>query len=361
MAGLNAGKTAYPFCGGVLLSRWTTAWETAAIYIGAVVGAGFASGREIFVFFVRSGGGPLAAVVAGLYLGAAAALALPVALQAGCANYGDFCHYLTRRAGKAGEALLSLFLFAGLAVMLAAGATLIALHSSLDYTTGVFAMAALTVIVISFGPRGLAAVNRWLVPYLVVAVLAVTASALSRRPDAAALLNSPSAGADVRGLWSLMLYVGYNFITGMAVLVSLPPAAPRQRSAGALVAGVVLGLMLGLATTALARHAPTISQTPLPLLTLAREAGQVLATAYLPALAVAIVTTAVADAYALAQRLAPVRPGLAGAVVAGLAIPIANQGFVTLVDRAYPLLGAAGLVFLALTFWRIARSKTSAG
>jgi len=335
------------------------AWETAAIYVGAVVGAGFASGREIFVFFVRSGGRPLTAVAAGLCLGAAAALALPIAFESGCANYSDFCNYLTRRAGKAVEALLSLFLFAGLAVMLAAGATLIALYSSFDYTAGVLAMAALTAIVVSFGPRGLAAVNRWLVPYLVVVVLAVTASTLSRGPDTAALLNSPPAG--VRCLWSLMLYIGYNFITGMAVLVSLPPVAPRQRSAGALVAGVVLALMLGLAATALARHAPAISETPLPLLTLAREAGQGIATAYLPALAVAIVTTAIADAYALVQRLAPARPGLAGAAVAGLAIPIANQGFVTLVDRAYPLLGAAGLAFLALTFWRIVRPKPSAG
>lgn len=360
-AGLNGRTPAYPFLGGVLLPRWTTAWETAAIYVGAVVGAGFASGREIFVFFVRPGGGPFAAVAAGLCLGLAAAIFLPAAARAGCANYGDMCRYLTGRCAKAGEALLSLFLFAGLAVMLAAGATLIALHSFLDYSAGVVAMAALTVAIIGFGPHGLATVNRWLVPYLAIAVLTVAASAFVRGPGAAPLPDVAPAGLSGPGLWSLLLYVGYNFITGMAVLVSLPPADPRQRSAGALVGGAALGFMLGLAATALAGRARALSEAPLPLLTLAREAGPLFAAAYIPAIVAAVLTTAVADAYALAQRLSRRRPGLAGAAVVAMAMPVANQGFVTLVDHAYPLLGTVGLAFLALAFWRIARSKSQRG
>lgn len=258
-----------------------------------------------------------------------------------------------------GEVLLGLFLFAGLAVMLAAGATLVALHTPIDYTASIVAMAVLTTAINSLGPRGLAAVNRWLVPYLVCAVLAVTAFVLSGRPNPQNLLAGPLAGPGPSGLCALMLYVGYNFITGMAVLASLPPAVSRDRSTGALLAGVALGLMLACATIAIALHAPNVGREPLPLLSMAREGGPALSVAYLSALAAAILTTAVADAYALSRRLAPARPGIAGAAVVALAIPVANQGFVTLVDRAYPLLGAVGLVFLGLTLWRIARSKST--
>lgn len=360
-AGLNDGAPAYPFYGGVPLPRWTTAWETAAIYVGAVVGAGFASGREIFVFFVRPGGGPLAAAAAGLCLGLAAAIFLPAAARAGCADYGEMCRYLAGRCAKACEALLSLFLFAGLAVMLAAGATLITLHSSLDYSAGVVAMAALTLAIVGFGPQGLAAVSRWLVPYLAIAVLVVAAAAVVRAPGTAPGPDAVRAGINAAGVWPILLYVGYNYVTGMAVLVSLPPAHPRRRSAGALIGGAALGLMLGLAASALAGRARELSEAPLPLLTLAREAGPLFAAAYIPAIVAAVLTTAVADAYALAQRLSRRRPWLGGAAVVALAMPLANQGFVTLVDRTYPLLGAIGLAFLALIFWRIARSKPQRG
>lgn len=34
---------------------WSEAWQIAAVYVGTVIGAGFATGREIMEFFTRYG------------------------------------------------------------------------------------------------------------------------------------------------------------------------------------------------------------------------------------------------------------------------------------------------------------------
>lgn len=336
-----------------------TVLETAAIYVGAVVGAGFASGREIYIFFARHGPvAPFAAAAAGVALGAVAAVFLPGAMRSRVTDYATMCDYVAGRRGRFLEAMLSIFLFAGLSVMLAAGATVIALHSTLGYTASLAVMAALTLGSILFGARGLAAVNNWLVPYLAVAVVAVAAVSISRVPGLSGLPMSGPASAPVGPvLWYLLLYIGYNFVTGAAVLVSLPPAAPGDRAAGGLIGGLSLGAMLGVAAAAIALRAPDIAHAPLPMLVLARAISPLGAALYVPAIGAAILTTAVADAYALAKRFAPARPWLAGGAAVLLAMPLANQGFVTLVDNGYPLLGLAGLLFVGLAIWRIARPK----
>ncbi|MGE5559935.1 MAG: hypothetical protein ACM3XN_02635 [Chloroflexota bacterium] len=340
------------------MSRYRTALETAAVYVGAIVGAGFASGREIYIFFVRRGDpGLAAAVAAGLLLGAAAALFLPPALRAGATDYSGMCRYVGGRLGRTIEAVLSLFLFAGLAVMLAAGATVTASYLPLSYSAAVLAMALVTAGFVVAGPRGVTGVNNWLVPYLTLAVLAVSVTALNDAPpagaNAAAELCAPAPAIS-----SLLLYVGYNFVTGAAVLISLPPASARQRAGGALLGGVSLSVMLGVAALAMRPLGATIAHQPLPLLDLARGLGPRWALLYVPAIGFAILTTAVADAYALARRFSPTRPWLAGVAAVALAVPLANRGFVTLVDNLYPLLGLIGLLFVVLAIWRILRPKT---
>lgn len=337
------------------VGRLATAGETAAIYVGAVIGAGFASGRELYVFFVRYGpAGPLAAVAAGLALGLAGAVFIRVAAARRISDYAGLCRNLAGRLGAPVEAILTLFLFAGLSVMLAAGATVITLHTPLSYPASLLAMAGITLASIVFGARGLAAVNNWLVPYLGVAMAAV--ALLTVRRGGPIVLPPPTA-APPRLLWSLALYVGYNLITGVAVLVSLPPAAPRQRAAGAIFGGCVLGLLAALGTAAVATRGADVAGMPLPLLTLAGELGHGWGIAYVPAIFAAILTTAVGDAFALAQRLTPTRPWLSGLLALVLALPLANQGFANLVDHGYPFLGLIGLIILSLASWRILRSK----
>lgn len=333
----------------------TTAAETAAVYIGAVIGAGFASGRELYIFFARYGRtGPLAAVCAGLLLGVGGAVVLGVATRRQVSDYAGLCRSLAGRAGYIIEGLLSLFLFAGIAVMLAAGATVISISTPLSYGWSLLAMASVTILALVFGARGLTAVNSWLVPYLIVVMVAVSLLTALRGPAPA---RGVSAASSLRLAWSLALYAGYNLITGVAVLVSLPPASARARRAGAVLGGLTLGLLAALGTAAVATRGAAARYLPLPLLTLAGDLGPGWQIAYVPAIFAAILTTAVGDAFALATRLTPGRLWLSGSIAVILALPLANQGFATLVDRGYPLLGLLSLTVFGLAFWRILRTK----
>lgn len=336
------------------MRRRDVTWETAAIYTGAVIGAGFASGRELMLFFVRYGPvGPLAALVAGALLGLAGAALVRIAHANGIRDYAAACRHLAGRLGSAIELVLSLFLFAGLAVMIAAGATIISLNTPLSYRVAEAVMAAITLLVVTFGARGLAVVNNWVVPYMAAVMILASFRVLGQTPQPLpAPLRTPALLP-----WSVLLYVAYNLMTGAAVLIALPKASSQQRARGAIIGGLTLGILAGVTSAALSVRAATVLDAPMPMLSLVRSLGSWGAAFYVPAIWAEIMTTAVADAFALAERLTPGRPGLGGAAVVILALPLANQGFARLVDQGYPLLGVAGLAVLALVSWRILRPK----
>jgi uncharacterized membrane protein YkvI len=307
----------------------------ALAYVGAVVGAGFATGQEIYQFLSRHGTwGGVGLLVAGAAFWVLGARALELG-RSGIADFGTLIATTYPPRGAAVlDRLAGLFLAAGLVVVTAAGGEALQALAGMPAPLGGLLTLILMVAVAARGSAGLLRANTLLVPILVaIAVLMA--------------LNAPGTftGRGQSGWWvSAALYVSYNLFTGLLVLLGLGRELRSSREAwGAAAVGALVLTALGLVLhrAILAGALPAVAGPPsLPLLDVARRLGGLWPLLYGLALYAALFTTGVAEAYALFQRYGARAWGTVGLW------PLSLVGFAGLVARLYPAMGV-----LAISFW----------
>ncbi|WPD19762.1 hypothetical protein [Thermaerobacter composti] len=334
--------------------------RVAATYIGTVVGAGFASGQEILRFFTAyDGWGTL-----GL-LGVAALLAAfgVAIMRLGAATGAESHQELVRAAGgrwlgALADWVITGFLFAGTAVMIAGSNAIFREQFGWPGWLGGLAMAAAATVTVLFRLRGVTAVTSLVAPVLMVGALGVSAGVLVREGWPA----TPPGGTGVAGaapFWPLaaMLYASFNLLLAMPVLAPLGAQVQRPSTlhAGGLLGGAGLGLAALALHLAVWAGLPATARVEVPMLALARGFGPVLGTAYAVILWLEVFTTAVTSLYGVAARLrSPERTGYATTVLGlgGVAFAGSFVGFANLVTRVYPLVGYLGLLVMVAVAWR---------
>ncbi len=334
-------------------------WQLAKVvtaYIGAVIGAGFASGQEILQFFSLYGWNGLLGVIiaAGLfsYLGS---LVMFLAVQMNTSSYRELLFYLMGfRAGRIMDIFNMLMLLGGLGVMLAGSGAVFSEFLGLPSFFGVWLVALLTCIVILGGLNGVLTVNVFLVPLKFLVIVFVSIMALVYQGGFSSLQSAQSAPATagVAGhwLWASILYVSYNMVVPVAVLSSLGRTVSlRIGVTGGALGGLGLGLAAALIFLVNLSFYPEITGYQVPLLFVAGRLGSVFQWVLGMLIWLAIFTTAIADAHGFASRLSPnggIRYRLFGIGACLLVLPLANFGFARLVQVFYPFFGYAGLILL---------------
>lgn len=329
--------------------------KVVTLYIGAVIGAGFASGQEIMQFFILHGGnglkGVLLATVLFSYLGG---LVMFLAIKMRSASYREVLSYLLGPvAGKIMDVLNLIMLLGGISVMMAGSAAVFGEQFGLPARAGVWAVAVLTSLVILGGLEGVLTANVFLVPLKFLAVAAISLAALNVSGVPVGMLQDlPSPGGGVAGHWvsAGFLYVSYNMVVPIAVLSSLGRIVPlRLGVAGGLLGGALLGVAVSLVALAGLAYLPEIAVCQIPVLYLAGRLGAGFRFVLGFLILLAILTTAIADAHGFASRLAPEggsRYRFVGIGACLLALPLSEISFAGLVRLLYPLFGYAGLVLL---------------
>jgi len=325
-------------------------------YMGAVIGAGFASGQELVQFFVCYGqagvwGTALAGVLFGLYGGL---LLLWVDVH-GLDNYQSVLRSLFgRRCTLLVDILLALFLFLGVCTMFAASGAVFYEHINQSQAAGV-ACAYLGVVIFLFtGRKGMVKSFNLLVPIKFLLLLTVASCAVLMGEDA-----TPSSAAPVHlinpamGNWVLasLLYVAYNFSLAMVVLAEYQPLTGRRDGIkGASVGGLMLGVVALVCYFALVPSLPAVVHYEVPMLYVAGLISSLAKVIYTVVLWIGILTAAIANAYGFAQRLSDFSGlgyNLCLILTATMALPLAFKSFAFLVATVYPLLGLLGIVIMA--------------
>jgi uncharacterized membrane protein YkvI len=328
--------------------------KVVSLYIGGVIGAGFASGQEILQFFILHGANGLKGVALAtalfVYLGG---YVMFISTSLKTTGYMKLLTLLLgQRAGKIIDILNLCMLLGGLSVMLSGSAAVFGEQFGLPARAGALVVASLTALVILGGLDGVLTANVFLVPIKFLAVSLVSLAALYMGGGPAVLEPVMPASAGVAGHWALasFLYVSYNMVVPLAVLSSLGRTVPPKIGvAGGVLGGLLLGLSVCLVTLAGLRHTPEVSTYQIPLLYLAGSLGQGCRQAIGILIWLAILTTAIAQAHGLASRfsggtLKTYRIFGIGACL--LALPLSCFNFAALVRFLYPLFGCAGLVLL---------------
>lgn len=334
-------------------------FKVIVLYIGSVIGAGFASGQEIMQFFTIYGTnglwGVLLSALLFTYLGG---LVMFLAVHYRTSSYKDiYREILGKVPGRIMDALSLIMLPGGLVVMLAGGGAVFSEHFGLPGFLGTALIAVVVTVVIYKGIHGVVSANAILVPIKMAVIVIVCLIALmsTQHITAGEIIEHRSLSTNLNWVWSAILYVSYNMVLIVAVLSSLGKVTPLEPGlSGGILGGVALGLVAFIMVLTSLHFYPQITGYEIPLLYIASSQASAVKTALGLLIWMAILTTAIADAHGFASRFAEsnsARYKAIGLSVVLLALPLSTLKFSFLVKLLYPLFGYVGLLLLfALLF-----------
>lgn len=327
-------------------------------YMGTIVGAGFATGKEILLFFTRYGW------VATLTIAAATALfiwlgikLMRLASEIGAASYEDLNKELFGpRIGEWISLFTLIVLFGVTSVMLAGAGSLFEEHLGLPYQLGLLLSLLLTYILLHKGMKAILAVNSIVVPVMLAFTCAIVWTT-GRLPGSGQWLELTSGYPWHRVWFAPILYVSFNLAMAQAVLVPLGRTI-KDKSVlfwGGLWGGVGIGAMLAACHYALSAQMPGITKFEIPMGHLIGPLGHTVQVMYLLVIFGEILTTFLSNVYGLALQLEQrTRLGLnilIPAILAGC-YTISQVGFSRLLEVLYPSFGLVSLIWFVMIMWR---------
>lgn len=343
------------------MSDLKNGFKIAFVYVGLIIGAGFASGQEIMRYFVNYNTRNLSGIViAALMFVCVAFLILKRTYKYGISTFDEYIRTVAGRAAPAVRALVTLFMFAGFFTMLSGSGTLFCEIFGIGRSWGIWLMAAASFAVLASGSRGIIALNTVLVPVIVLG--------MSYLCIASVTVWSVPAFAGVSAdnyVTSALRYVSYNTITAGAVLIPLRPYLSRRSAKiGAFFGGGVLGILIFLVWFALkTNYAAAVGE--LPLFTLSEMGGGVFEKFYAVVLLLAMYTTAASNGFGILAQVKAERASsrvLCSLLFCLAAVLPAYVEFSALVEHLYGFFGWVGmtwmLLIIASEFFRVKNKKT---
>ena len=340
---------------GVFLMRAdiVNVFKVASVYVGIILGAGFASGQEIVKFFVNYGYmGLFGLLLSGVVFSLVGWAVMDICVKNNIKSYSSFVDLtLGKHFGRAMDILVMIFLMVLFCTMLAAAGAAMQQVFNFHYTVSVILIAILCFIALLFDVKGFVKINILLVPILVVGGIFIGLYSFFNGFSLDFISGEKSIGW-VRGA---LLYASYNIITAVTVLCTLNELGMNKHVAkwGSIFSGVVMTLLGFSLSLALYSNVSAI-HTEIPVLSIVSNYGSTIQILYFVILMVAIFTTAIANGFALSNYFIDktrVKSIFVKAAIVFAGIIFAHIGFSNFVGTVYPIFGYIGffeIIFIIL-------------
>lgn len=336
------------------LQDWIKSFQIAAIYMGTIVGAGFATGQEILQFFTRFGSWGTYAIIFStflfIWLGYKVML---LAYQIKAKSYEDLNIALF---GEKLGFIISLFMLVVLlgvsAVMLAGAGTVFEENFDLSYQLGLIVTGIACFFLLLRGMHAIIAVNSIVVPIMLLFTFIIFFDTL-QMPNTSSFLTIKTDYPLWTSLSTPFLYTAFNLALAQAVLVPIGAQTknPKIIKRGALLGGLGIGFMLIVGHIALSAHMPGVQQFAIPMGGIARNMSVVVYYIYVTIIFAEVFTTLLADIYGLALQVHE-RSKLPTSLIIFCAIVccyfMSQIGFGNLLATLYPLFGFISLGWFIL-------------
>lgn len=319
-----------------MIKSFLRSLSVAMVIVGTMIGAGFASGREIVSFF-GTRPNAFSALIAGALVMACSVLFLFVGRAIKSSNVGA----ANERMFGALRPIADIFMLfnslitlgAMLAGMDSLGAEIYDLKPLWSLIAGI--LCAVTALK---GLNGLVKVNCVFVPVMIAVIVAACVLTIEipfhLESEAVLPLN-------------IMLYVSMNMVLGSSVLTTVHHLSKREIVLSSFIAALVIGVLLLLFSGAL--NSTNSSYADMPSLVVALTGGgKIMYYCMIPIIALAIFTTMLAAFKSLYDYLNAYvhSPFFCSALVLLGGMIVANMGFSAVVDKLYPAIGVIGLIYI---------------
>ncbi len=310
-------------------------YRLTALCLCTVIGAGFATGKELMSYFAVYGrmgfiGVFIACVLFTLIM--QRALLLPChSLEELLSQYG---------CGRALLAVTRLFLIVIYSAMLSAAGEAISSVFGTNAFLGSVLTALLAGVIACGGYDAVASAGSFLfAPMLaVIFIISISSAGMTAFPCA----DSLTAGS----LLSPLVYVSYNMLTFIPLIMSIPDRHMYRSCARD--TGIALFMAMSMLLMPLYANFSLLRDEPMPIMALTSALSPVIGYMYRLLLGAAVFTTAVSALYSLnnTKTRLPQPVKIVGINMAALALSLI--GFERIVERVYFAFGVAGIVLVGI-------------
>jgi len=332
--------------------------KIAAVYIGTVVGAGFATGQEVLQFFSAFGirglwGITLTTALFIIYGYIIIELGLKFSAKSHLEVLKPACgKWLT----KLMDIIITFFLFGALTAMIAGTGTLFSEQFHLPLLLGSFLMAAITAITVLTGISGVLNSISFIAPFLIVSVVSISLYSIFHNPPNLSITLHTNFLIN-NWLMATVLYVSYNILLSLAILGPLGAESKNKKSVrlGAILGGLGLGLSSLMIYLAISGYMPEVGNIEVPLGFIAKNISPIVQILFSIILISEVYTTAVGALFGFTARLKDSKKISTIGKTAWPIIVVSTSilaffaslfGFSNLVKFLYPIVGYAGIVLL---------------
>ena len=323
--------------------------KIASVYIGSVIGAGFASGREIVEFFGVYGiKGVFGIIISGVLFSVVGSMLLLKVYKYKIKNLNELVSKIFgNRFSLIIDTIIGFSLYTGYSVMLSGSGAIFREELGLPFDIGIITMVIFTYIVFLFRLEGLSFINTILVPILIAGILFTSIYLNIREGFNFSNVEGVTLTRKGNFITSSLLYFGSNSLIIIIVFSSFLPLIKDKKTAilGGTIGGVVLFLLGISILMSMLIYYNEVIHLEVPMLKICGNIANGYRKVYAVILWIAIFTTALANGFGFMNRVNKNKL-LYTAIFCLSAIPLAKLGFANLVGIIYPISGLIGIVLI---------------
>ena len=328
--------------------------EITSLYIGVIMGAGFASGRECWQFFgVFGQKGYLGAVASTVCFILLACMLTFIARKKGTADLGRLiCPVENRLAYEVIGWVLAIVYYTLLISMTAAGSSLLDQQFGISKPAGGVIIAILCIVTVLGDFERVARVFRLMVPVLfTVGIITILLTINAGFSQSGATEGFTPGRMSPNWQISALVFMAYNSM-GMITMAgnsAVNAKDTKNAYAGAIAGTACLGALTLLLLRALLTDMEFSSGLDLPMLGFAGRLSPALSVIYAVILYGAVYSTGASTYYGFSTKIMDGKYKkwiIVGAAVLGFLLGL--TGFKRLVEFLYPMQGYIGIVFMLL-------------
>lgn len=323
----------------------------AGVFIGTVVGAGLASGQEIFQFFSCYGYKSfLGLIFCALIYITIGFIIIKLSMKFNLHSYKDIiCLTSPGTLGKIINIMTSFFMISSCSIILAGSGALFNQYFNIPKWLGIIFTLLVSLVITLKNTDGLIKINSIIVPMLILIIVTTFTLYLMLPRN---FLYNPIPIKKGSFILSSILYGGFNILCCSGVLVPLSSEnniSFKNLFLGVLMGSIVLTIISAIINFLLISNIPFIFKYEIPLLYVASSLSKLIQLALLIIIWCEMLSTEVSDIYSIGKtlestfNLSYIKSTILMSIIV---LPMSQIGFKNLITFLYPAFGFISIIFM---------------
>ncbi len=311
------------------------------VIIGTIIGAGFASGQEIYSFFGIYGYKGICGIIISTLLMCFIIYKVLIIIKNDNINtYQEFLGKILNRKNIFIRNyilnIVNMFLLISFYIMITGFTMYFVQELNINKIYGAILISSLLIITFSKNVNGIIKINNFLMPILIILFVILGIKTINK-------VEMINESVKYKWILSAILYASYNSIILIPILIDLKEYILNEKRITFITGTIIMTLSL-IIYFILLSNVDKIRSVEIPIVYIAGNLGNKFRIIYGIVILIAIYTSAVSAGYGFLMNMNKKKYKLISWVICISGIFICNIGFSNLINLMYPVFGVLGII-----------------